>query len=194
LTRPELSLFRYWLAATNVAVAAVLALAALAPLLARLGLTESADAIYGSYLLTCHEWPFRSLFLFGSQPLYSAAELRAAGVESVYAFRGSPELGYKLAFCVRNLAIFSAILLGGLAFGWNGRRLKPLSFGGYCLLSLPMALDGLTQLVGLRESTWELRTLTGALFGVASVWLLYPRLQRAFGTSARRPLQAPAGA
>jgi uncharacterized membrane protein len=33
--------------------------------------------------------------------------------------------------------------------------------------------------VGWRESTWLLRSITGALFGFASVWLLYPRLEQA---------------
>ena len=41
-----------------------------------------------------------------------------------------------------------------------------------------MALDGFPQLFGWRESTVELRTLTGALFGLASLWLVYPRLDR----------------
>ncbi|MGE3267883.1 MAG: DUF2085 domain-containing protein, partial [Chloroflexota bacterium] len=44
----------------------------------------------------------------------------------------------------------------------------------------PMALDGFTQLFNLRESTPELRTFTGALFGVASVWLIYPRVDAIF--------------
>ena len=39
-----------------------------------------------------------------------------------------------------------------------------------------MAMDGFTQLFGWRESSAELRTLTGALFGAASVWLIYPRI------------------
>ena len=46
-----------------------------------------------------------------------------------------------------------------------------------CLLIAPMALDGFTQLFGFRESTWELRVVTGTLFGIASVWLIYPHLQ-----------------
>jgi uncharacterized membrane protein len=41
-----------------------------------------------------------------------------------------------------------------------------------------MALDGFTQLFCYRESNWELRLLTGALFGLASAWLAYPRLER----------------
>ena len=46
----------------------------------------------------------------------------------------------------------------------------------FAVLVSPMALDGLTQLVGWRESTWELRMATGVLFGLASGWFLYPRL------------------
>ncbi len=41
--------------------------------------------------------------------------------------------------------------------------------------------DGLTQLVGLRESNWELRTLTGALFGAAAVWFASPYVDDARG-------------
>jgi len=44
---------------------------------------------------------------------------------------------------------------------------------------LPMALDGGTQLFGLRESNWLLRSLTGAIFGIASVWLAYPYIEDA---------------
>jgi uncharacterized membrane protein len=43
---------------------------------------------------------------------------------------------------------------------------------------MPMAVDGFTQLFGLRESTWQLRTLTGGLFGLACVWFGFPLLDR----------------
>jgi uncharacterized membrane protein len=46
-----------------------------------------------------------------------------------------------------------------------------------------MALDGFTQLFGWRESTWELRVITGLLFGFASGWLVYPRFDLAMGLS-----------
>jgi uncharacterized membrane protein len=50
---------------------------------------------------------------------------------------------------------------------------------------LPIALDGGSQLVSqlplgllpFRESTALLRTITGALFGVMSVWFAYPNVQ-----------------
>jgi len=43
---------------------------------------------------------------------------------------------------------------------------------------VPIAVDGITQAIGIRESTWEIRLVTGTLFGVATVWLAYPHLER----------------
>jgi uncharacterized membrane protein len=141
--------------------------------------------------LTCHEWPFRAYFLFGPQATYSLSELQAHGITAFYDFRGSPELGYKVAFCARNVAIYAAVLAAGLAYARSGRRWRPLAFSGYLALVAPLALDGMTQLAGWRESSWELRTLTGLLFGAASVWLIYPRLDRALAAPSRpRPATA----
>jgi len=56
----------------------------------------------------------------------------------------------------------------------------------WLLLTLPMAWDGLTQMFGLRESTWELRLMTGALFGFASIWFALPCLQKTFEEDAHR--------
>ena len=47
------------------------------------------------------------------------------------------------------------------------------------LFLIPIAIDGGTQLIGWRESNWFLRTVTGALFGFASVWLAYPYVEDA---------------
>ena len=114
-------------------------------------------------------------------------------MESVYAFQGSPELGYKVAFCARNVAIYAAVLAGGLAYARRRESVRGISFPAYLALIAPMALDGLTQLTGWRESTWELRTATGALFGLANVWLLYPRIDatlRARAVHRTRPAAA----
>ncbi|HXF63990.1 MAG TPA: DUF2085 domain-containing protein, partial [Caldilineaceae bacterium] len=59
------------------------------------------------------------------------------------------------------------------------RRIRAPSLKVYLLFLIPIAVDGLTQLVGLRESNWWLRTLTGAIFGAASVWLAYPYIEDA---------------
>jgi uncharacterized RDD family membrane protein YckC len=78
------------------------------------------------------------------------------------------------------------------------RWLRPLSWRGAFLLSMPMAIDGLTQLVGLRESTWQLRVLTGVSFALATVWFVYPRLESGFAevraVLAARSLQIERGA
>jgi uncharacterized membrane protein len=40
-----------------------------------------------------------------------------------------------------------------------------------------LGIDGLAQLFGFYESTWQLRTITGSLFGIATVWFAYPHLE-----------------
>jgi uncharacterized membrane protein len=175
---------QHWLLTCNLLVALFLALPFMAPTLLRAGRADLANLIYSAYGWSCHEWPFRAYFLFGPQATYSIAELQAHGISAIYDFRGSPELGYEVAFCARNVAIYAAVLAAGLAYARWRRGWRPLSFGGYVVLIVPMALDGLTQLVGWRESTWELRTVTGLLFGAASVWLIYPRLDHALDAAA----------
>jgi hypothetical protein len=41
-----------------------------------------------------------------------------------------------------------------------------------------MALDGTTQMFGWRESNWILRTVTGTLFGLGSVWFVLPLIHK----------------
>lgn len=192
-----LAVRRRWLLAANAAAAVFVGLPFLAPVLLALGLDGPASAIYAAYQLVCHQWAFRSFFLFGPHAEYGPDVLGAlVGPDAMYGFVGSPELGYKVAFCERDVAIYLAVLLAGLAYGRYRDRLPSLGLAGYALLILPMAVDGFTQLFGWREGTVELRTLTGALFGVASVWLIYPRVDAVFerdlaslrtaaGTSAR---------
>lgn len=140
----------HWLPLANLLSFVLAALPLLAPYLMHLGLTLPARAIYLGYSLVCHQVPWRSFHLFGHQ----------------------------LAVCQRDFAIYWSIFLAGLIFTLVRSRLKPLDWRLYLLLITPMALDGFTQLFGWRESTWELRTLTGGLFGAASVWLLFPYFER----------------
>ena len=125
----------------------------------------------------CHQWAFRSFFVLGPQATLSRDQLSTLGVDP-YAFLGDARTGWKMAFCERNLAIFVGLLAFGLAYSVARLQLRPATYVEFALFISPMAVDGLTQLVGLRESTWELRIVTGVLFGVASAWFLYPRLAR----------------
>jgi uncharacterized membrane protein len=168
---------RLWLVGLNTAVALFIGGALAAPTLAALGLAHEADALYVAYHLTCHQWAFRSFFLFGAQAVYAPEQLQALGFDP-FGFVGQPGLGWKMAICERDLAIYASVLIAGLVYARN-RGLTAASVKVYAVLILPMAVDGFSQLFGWRESTWELRVLTGALFGVASVWLLYPRIDAA---------------
>jgi len=64
-----------------------------------------------------------------------------------------------------------------LLFHLVRHRLRPLNFWRFGLFCLPMAVDALTQLFGWRESTAELRLLTGGLFAFGTVWYFYPYIE-----------------
>jgi uncharacterized membrane protein len=96
-----------------------------------------------------------------------------------------------MAFCERDLAIYLGLVLVGLIYA-RWRALQPCGYLLYGVLILPMAIDGFTQLFGWRESTWELRVLTGLLFGLASAWLVLPRVDAAFGLEMPVNAYAPA--
>ena len=137
-----------WLMLANGFLLAFAALPVLAPLLHAGGMAGPADAIVRAYSLVCHQLPSRSYFLAGGQ----------------------------MAYCERDTAIYATMALSGLLWARFQRRLPRLHWSLFLLLLAPMALDGFTQLFGLRESTWELRTVTGALFGFACVWFAFPLL------------------
>jgi uncharacterized membrane protein len=59
-------------------------------------------------------------------------------------------------------------------------RTRPLPIPVWLVLVAPLALDGITQLVGLRTSTWQVRTMTGLLASGATIWMAYPYLEQAF--------------
>jgi uncharacterized membrane protein len=176
---------RRWLLIFNLLVAIYLSVPIAAPVLMHAGHTSFANLIYLVFRPQCHQLPERSFFLFGDQLVYSLADLDSQGVlpglslTERAAFLGDERLGYKIAFCERDLATWSAILVAGVIFGITGRSWRTLPLWGYALFLLPLAADGVTQLFGLRESNWALRTLSGALFGLATVWLAYPYVERA---------------
>jgi uncharacterized membrane protein len=175
---------RHWLFGVNALVLLTIVGGLAAPLLDSAGVNGPATTIYELYRSICHQWAFRSFFLFGPQAVYGREQLAALGVDP-FQFLGNPSLGWKLGFCERDLGIFLGLLLFGLLYAarWRRAALRPSSYLVYAALITPMALDGLTQLAGWRESTWELRLATGLLFGVASAWLLYPRFERSFRRS-----------
>jgi len=199
--------FFYWfsdhyMAVFNFFVFLYLGLAFLAPILQKNGIDTPAQVIYSVYSRLCHQLSFRSWFIFGEQVAYpratagvsglltyaEATGLDPANLQAAHSFVGNTVLGYKLALCQRDIAIYGAILLFGLLFSITGRRLKSLPFLAWILIGMvPIGLDGVSQLVSqlpldfipYRESTPFLRTLTGALFGFTTAWFGYPIVEEA---------------
>jgi uncharacterized membrane protein len=195
--RLVLGFARHWLLFFNLFIFIYIGLPYLAPALMASGNTGAARLIYTIYSPLCHQLGYRSWFLYGEASNYPRAVFQqVTGINpddllGARAFLGDERVGYKVAFCQRDVAIYGGILLGGLFFGLGfvRQRLKPLHWIGWITLGvLPIGLDGFSQLftqfpynqfalfswLPSRESTPEVRTLTGLLFGLANVWLAYP--------------------
>jgi uncharacterized membrane protein len=176
LQRIILGLSRHWLAWTNLTWGVFVALPWLAPVLMVAGMPGLGRAIYLGYSLVCHQRANRSFFLFGPKATYSYLDLApfAPGADTwsgLRAFVGTPELGYKVAWSDRMVALYGGVFLAGLAFGLLRRRLRPLKWWASVLLSVPLVVDGTTHLIsdlwgvgkGFRYHNAWLGTVTGHL-------------------------------
>ncbi|MBC8249522.1 MAG: DUF2085 domain-containing protein [Anaerolineales bacterium] len=188
LDKLMLALAKHWLLLINLVIGVYGGLPVLAPTLMALGYTRPAEIIYTIYKPLCHQLSQRSFFLFGSRLAYSLETLQELlGPETLAndslasAFIGNPAFGYKMAYCQRDTAMYGSLLLAGMVFGLVRHRLRPLPFVLYLILLVPLAIDGLVQLLTSYESTWQLRTITGSIFGVATVWFAYPYLEEGMG-------------
>jgi uncharacterized membrane protein len=193
LDRRIYGLAKHWLALFNILMGFYVLLPLLAPTLMAGGAPQAGRLIYVVYKPACHQLPERSFYLFGPQITYTLDELQSLGLLSEdddifirQRFVGAPGIGYKMALCQRDIALYGGMLVAGLLFGLVRKRLRPLKLWVFGLCLLPMAVDGVTQMLLFRESTWPLRVLTGGLVGVASVWLLYPHLESAFADIRRQ--------
>ncbi len=177
-------LAKHWLAVANLFWGLYVGLPLLAPVLMDAGWTLPAKVIYTIYRPACHQRPERSYFIGGPEIAYTPEELQAAGVDIDPFARdiGNEKVGWKVAFCERDVAIYGAIFFTGLVYDLVRRRLKGwrMPFRYFVLFLIPMALDGLIQLFGLYESTWLRRSITGVIFGVGAVFFAYPYVEEAF--------------
>lgn len=160
---------RHWLLFANGLALLYAGLPWLAPLVRAAGYQRLGQLLFLLYLPLCHQRPERSFSLFG----------------------------YQVAYCHRCTAMYTALLAAGLLFGRLRGRLRPAPLRLGSLLLLPMLLDGGTHLIddllgiGFRGGgdaagtlNFALRMLTGLLFGVAALLVLYPRLEHDFRGSA----------
>ncbi len=218
LNRGLLGFARNWLKVVTLILFLYVGLPIAAPILMHFGATGPARVIYTMYSPLCHQFAFRSWFLFGAQPAYPRAEanfpsllpyetfrsnvitasdlpvgapipnLSVWGADLITlsrAFIGDAQMGYKMALCERDIAIYGALFIGALLYSIPGvrGRLRPVPFWLYVLLGLgPIGLDGFSQLLSEapfslwteRETTPLFRVLTGTLFGLMNAWLALP--------------------
>ncbi len=174
----------------------------LAPVLERNGNAAPAQVIYKVYRVLCHQLAFRSFFLFGEQAYYPR---ELAGIENVLSyetvtqksvneldfarnFLGNETLGYKVALCERDVAIYASLALFGIVFQISGKKTKKLHWIAWIIIAMvPIALDGVSQIPSLssgwpawmpvRESTPLLRVITGVLFGAGTGWYMFPLME-----------------
>jgi uncharacterized membrane protein len=81
--------------------------------------------------------------------------------------------GVPMPICARCTAIYAGLMIG-LAGFWvfRGVREKVMRVVAFVAVT-PLAIDGLTQLAGFRESTNALRIATGVIAGIAfGMWIL----------------------
>lgn len=247
-TRQNLRILNNWWKIAVAIISIYVLLPFAAPTLMKAGATGPANAIYTVYSPLCHQFAFRSLFLFGDQPYYPRAdaegrgsldsfEERAARSDEFVAlyterrkeqlidegrreaaanyvfdpaelddwtpalqsvarnFRGDAQMGYKVALCQRDIAIYVSLAVGAVAYGFVRHRLRPCPIWLYLLLGiLPIGLDGFSQMLGYppfelweaRETAPLFRALTGSLFGLMSVWLAFPYINLSVEDSIQR--------
>src|SRR5437879_4318985 len=155
-------LLKHWATMLTLVLGLLVVTALAIPFLSYFGLDVIAKPLLFSLHYVCAQIPSHSFYIFGHQ----------------------------LGLCARNLSIYSSMFLGSLIFVLSKKRLPGIPWWLWILMILPMALDGITQMFGLRESTWVLRVITGTLFGLGNIWFVLPFIQKTLDETP--PLQRPA--
>jgi uncharacterized membrane protein len=206
----NLWLSNHYMAVINLVVIIYLGFTFLAPVLMKVGAVSQANFLYRGYSFLCHQLGYRSFYLFGEQPFYPR---QAAGVKGYLSFSqatgmseadnpeaifnarlfvGNETVGYKVALCERDVAMYAGILLFGLLFALVHFRLPPIPWYVWLLVGVfPIAIDGFSQLFSqapfhllpFRESTPFLRILTGGLFGFFTAWFGFPLVEESMAES-----------
>jgi len=153
-------LLNYWANILTIVLGMLVATALAIPFLSYFGLDAIAKPLFFALHFVCAQVPSHSFYIYGHQ----------------------------LGLCARNFSIYTSMFLGSLAFVLSKKRLPGIPWWIWVLMILPMVFDGTTQMFGLRESTWELRVLTGTLFGLGNVWFALPWIQKTLLETPSQPV------
>ncbi len=149
------------------------------PFLAASG-SPAAEGLYWFYSLTCHQQISRAICYFPEGGIMDCTDA-PAHYRAYEAQRGGMA-GYPFPVCARDLGIYAAALLSGIAIFLIKKTdadvvPNPIWF---VIALIPIAMDGGTQLLGWRESTNFLRLLTGGIAGFAFSFYVVPLMNRSF--------------
>ncbi len=141
-----------WLFGFNAVSVIVILAAVVAPIFRAADWARLADPIYRSFSGVCHQDPARSFHL----------------------------AGHPVACCERCAAIYASLALSGLIFALIRKSLRKPTYTEMVLLVTPVVIDGMAVGAGLYDGNMLIRVVTGALFGFALIWFLYPRFEDGF--------------
>lgn len=143
-------LLEYWAHTVTALLGLVVAIAIAIPFLSYFGLESISAPLFYALHYVCAQVPSHSFYIYGHQ----------------------------MGLCARNFSIYTSMFLGSLIFVLSKKRLPGIPWWVWILMMLPMALDGTTQMFGLRESSGILRIVTGTLFGLGNIWFALPLMHK----------------
>jgi uncharacterized membrane protein len=211
VNRASLWLSKHWLAAANLFFLTYVGLPFLAPLLLTAGYPRAANAIYQMYNFTCHQFPSRAYFLTGEQvcmchrcvAMYGTIflgglvygllrpRLKPLSFRWYLLFLVPIGLDGGLALLGELTQVVPTYIIAGLGLGVLlviGLLLykqKQLTWSGMLMLFIGLLAVIYVQFFGPHHSNYLLRTITGFIFGVGTVWFVYPMMDEAFGEAWR---------
>lgn len=139
----------------------------------------AGELLHSGFSLTCHQLASRSYCFYPDDSSFGDCPNEYTRAQVLESDKG---LAYKFPVCARDLPLYLAAFIGGLAVcktKWRDSK-KPPNPLFFVLALIPIALDGGTQLIGLRESTNELRAITGIIAGFAFSFYFIPMLNAFF--------------
>jgi len=177
MSRLALTISRHWFETFLIVYGLWVWTPFLAPVFMHLGWEGAGRAVYFIYSFFCHQLPERSFFLFGAKPMYSLAEIQSAWQNTINPiilrqFIGNDVMGWKIAWSDRMISFYTSVWLFAVVWWPFRRKVKPLSWWGFVLLLLPIAIDGGTHTLsdfagigqGFRDTNDWLAVLTNNAF------------------------------
>ena len=142
-----------------------------APLLMKVGFERAGNWLYLLYSLVCHQFPQRSIFLFGDQLSYSIDTFQPMGTSLadpfvMRTFVGNEQMGWKVAWSDRMISLYGGVWIWTVLWLALPKMRRSIIRSWICLLLLiPMIVDGVTHFLN------DVYFGMGAGFRYENMWL-----------------------